>query len=184
MKRIIPVNVHGVGLDPSTKDFVVILKDDQSNRWLPIYIGPFEAQAISLELENINPPRPLTHDLMRNILQTLGIGVTRVIITEIHDNTFFAKVGLKGNNIRMDIDSRPSDAIALALRMKAPIFVTEQVMKMAGVDEKAKPEAAEKDQIQELQERLQKAVEAEEFEEAARLRDQIRHLKEKEDKGD
>lgn len=158
---------------------MVILRDDQGSRWLPIYIGPFEARAISLELENIKPPRPLTHDLMRNMLQNLGVGVSRVVITEIHDNTFFAKVGLRGSNVRLDIDARPSDAIALALRMKAPIFVAEEVMSAAGIDDKAKGRPEKKDRVEELQEQLQRAVEAEEFEEAAKLRDQIRRLKEK-----
>lgn len=187
LKGIIPVRVHGVGLDSSTKDFVVILRDDQGGKWLPIYVGPFEAQAISLELEKAKPSRPLTHDLMRNMLQTLGVGVTKVVINEIHDNTYFAKIGLRGDNILLDIDARPSDAIALALRMKAPIFAAEEVMRTAGISDKPeeleKKKSKEKSKIEELQDQLQRAIDAEEFEEAAKLRDRIRRLQEEEGDG-
>jgi hypothetical protein len=105
-----------------TKGFVVILKDEIEKRWLPIWVGHYEAKMISLALEKVKPVRPLPHDLIKNILDSLDVAVTRVVICNIKDNTYLASVRLKTNQKEKEIDARPSDAIALALRANAPIY--------------------------------------------------------------
>jgi bifunctional DNase/RNase len=153
----------------------VILKDEVGEKWLPIYIGPFEAQAIALQLEHIQMPRPLTHDLVKNILDALNVTISRVIICDLKDNTYYAKLVVKNDGVHQEIDSRPSDAIALALRMQAPILVAEDVMLKAGIA-KAPEETPKTKKLKELQRQLRDAVEREAYEEAARIRDQIRIL--------
>ena len=123
--------VKGLTLDPLTNMPIVILKDVEGNRALPIWIGPNEANAIALEMEKVTTPRPMTHDLIRNILEGLKAKVSRVVVNDLRDNTFFAVIFLSVNDIEVAIDSRPSDAIALALRVKAPIFVAEKVIRDA-----------------------------------------------------
>jgi bifunctional DNase/RNase len=107
---------------------IIILRETDSDRFLPIWIGPFEADAITLSLQELEVPRPLTHDLLRNILQTLGAKVLRVNITELRDDVFYARIIITVNGREMEVDSRPSDALALAVRVKVPIFVAEEVM--------------------------------------------------------
>ena len=114
---MIPVKIQGVIVDPQSRSFAVILTDEIGKRWLPIFIGPFEAQAIAAELENFKPPRPLTHDLIKNILENLAAKVVKVSITYLKENTFFATIVVDVNGDQREIDSRPSDAIAVALRM-------------------------------------------------------------------
>jgi bifunctional DNase/RNase len=114
-------------LDPNTQTPVVVLETVSDKRLLPIWIDIPEARAIALELEQVSPPRPLTHDLVRNILQTLGATVQRATITDIRNNTYFAVLTLRVKGQDFQIDSRPSDAIAIALRMKAPIYAAAQV---------------------------------------------------------
>ncbi|MCS7225216.1 MAG: bifunctional nuclease family protein [Armatimonadetes bacterium] len=111
---------------------VVILRDPETGMQLPIWIGDAEAFAIQKELEGLHMPRPMTHDLMRDILRELGIQLLRVEITDIQDNTFYACLVLRGNGRIQFVDARPSDAIALALRMDAPIYVSETVARIAG----------------------------------------------------
>ena len=176
--RMIRVKISGVAIDPMTKGFVVILKDETEKRWLPIWVGHYEAKMISLALEKVKPIRPLPHDLIKNILDSLGIVVTRVVICNIQDNTYFASVRLKINQTEKEIDARPSDAIALALRVSAPIYVTEEVLNKAST-EKITLENEKEIKLAELQEKMQKAVEIENYEEAAKLRDQIRSLEKK-----
>ena len=177
---LIAVRVDRVTLDTSTNRFVVILKDDVNNRWLPIVVGSTEAQAIALQLEKINPPRPLTHDLMKNLLDSVDVRVSRVVVSDLRENTYYALIGLKNDGYQRDIDARPSDAIALALRMHAPIFVAEEVMKKAAINEKLQ-EREEKfvgvDRLDELNAELRRAVKDERYEDAARLRDEITELK-------
>ena len=175
---MIRVKISGVAIDPLTKGFVVILKDETEKRWLPIWVGHYEAKMISLALEKIIPVRPLPHDLIKNILDSLGAVVIRVVICNIKDNTYFASVRIKINQIEKEIDARPSDAIALALRASAPIYVTEEVLNRAST-EKVALENEKEIKLTELQKKMQKAVEIENYEEAAKLRDQIKSLKKK-----
>jgi len=172
---MIKVKVSGVAMDPVTKGFVVILKDETEKKWLPIWIGPYEAKMISLSLEKIKPVRPLPHDLIKNILDSFGIVVTRVIISNIKENTYFAIIELNVNHIKKEIDARPSDSIALALRVSAPIYITEEVMNKAST-EKINIENEKETKLSELRNKMQKAVERENYEEAAKLRDLIKSL--------
>jgi len=119
--------VIGILLDENSKIPVVVLKTLEDNVQLPIWIGPVEAMAIQNAIENVEPPRPMTHDLIKNILMGLDIKVDRIVITSLTDNTFYATLVLNSKGNEVIIDSRPSDAIAIALRMKAPIFVKEEV---------------------------------------------------------
>jgi hypothetical protein len=123
--------VKGLTLDPLTNMPIVILKDVEGNRALPIWIGANEANAIAMEMERITTPRPMTHDLIRNILEGLKAKVSRIVVNDLRDNTFYAVIFLAVNETEVAIDSRPSDAIALALRVKAPIFVAEKVISEA-----------------------------------------------------
>jgi bifunctional DNase/RNase len=175
---MIRVKISGVAIDPVTKGFVVILKDETETRWLPIWIGPYEAKMISLALEKIKPIRPLPHDLIKNILDSLSMIVTRVVICNIKENTYFATIKLRLDHTEKEIDARPSDAIALALRANAPIYVTEEVLDKASI-EKITLENEKEIKLAKLREKMQKAVEVENYEEAAKLRDQIRSLEKK-----
>jgi len=172
---MIRVKVSGVAIDPITKGFVVILKDETEKKWLPIWIGHYEAKMISLALEKAKPPRPLPHDFIKNILDSFGAIVIRVVICNIKDNTYFAIVKLKINQTEKEIDARPSDAIALALRASAPIYATQEVLNKTSTAE-VSLENEKKTKLVELQQKMQKAVEVENYEEAAKLRDQIRSL--------
>lgn len=122
------MKVDKLGIDLLTHDPVVILKDIDGKRYLPILIGPFEATAIALALEGTPVPRPLSHDLMKSIIQALKAKVDKIIIHDIQENTFYAKVILDCNGNTIEIDARPSDSIALALRTNAPIFVSERII--------------------------------------------------------
>ena len=122
------MKVDKLGIDLLTHDPVVILKDMDGSHYLPILIGPFEATAIALALEGAPVPRPLSHDLMRNILESLGSNLEQVIIHDIRDSTFYAKLIVRTNGELQEIDARPSDGIALALRVQAPIFVTDKIV--------------------------------------------------------
>jgi len=128
---VLQMVVKGLTLDPLTNMPIIILKDVEGNRALPIWIGPTEANAIAMEMEHITTPRPLTHDLIRNILEGLKTKVSRIVVNDLRDNTFYAVIFLAMNGTEVAIDSRPSDAIALALRVKAPIFVAEKVIREA-----------------------------------------------------
>jgi len=185
---LVAVRVDRVTLDTSTNRFVVILRDDINGRWLPIVVGSPEAQAIALQLERISPPRPLTHDLMKSLLDSIRASVTRIVVNDLRENTYYAAISLKTNGTIKEIDARPSDAIALALRMQAPIFVEEIVMKRAGIIEQIPDDRFERefdderplsavDHLEDLNIKLQKAVREERFEDAARIRDEIIGLK-------
>ena len=116
-------------MDPLTNSPIVILQSLEKNTLLPIWVGIFEANAIALQIERIDTPRPLTHDLIKNILLQLDANVDKIVVTDLQENTFYAVIHLRMNGDRITIDSRPSDAIALALRTDAPIYVTEEVIK-------------------------------------------------------
>jgi uncharacterized protein len=130
---MIEMNVAGIALDATTRVPIVLLKDSTERRALPIWIGQNEARAILSVLENQSPPRPMTHDLLGNCLTTLGVTLDRVIIHALEDNTFFAVLTLKQGDKTERLDARPSDAIALALRMNAPIWVMEEVVADASI---------------------------------------------------
>jgi bifunctional DNase/RNase len=183
---LIAVRVDRVTLDTHTNRFVVILRDDVHNRWLPIVVGNTEAQAIALQLEQITPPRPLTHDLIKSLLDSMEAKIARVIVNDLRENTYYALISLKLNGNQTDIDARPSDAIALALRVHAPIFVAEDVMSKASVTEKETEReevpVPEMDELDRLEFDMQKAIADERYEDAAKLRDEIKHLKKKRDK--
>jgi bifunctional DNase/RNase len=128
MSELFEVSIKGLTLDPLTNMPIVILKDIQGKRALPIWIGVFEANAIALEMEKIETPRPMTHDLIVNMLKTLNIKVSRVVVSDLRENTFFATIFVDQDGVELNIDARPSDAIALAIRTSVPIFVTKEVM--------------------------------------------------------
>ena len=125
---MIEMKVTGLTIDPFTNMPIIILKDMEEKRALPIWIGLIEASAIATELEKIQLSRPMTHDLMKNVLHTLGIKVGKVEVNDLCDNTFYARIFLIGSQGEFVVDSRPSDAIALALRTSAPIFVDKKVI--------------------------------------------------------
>ncbi|MBF8247784.1 MAG: hypothetical protein HW374_584 [Bacteroidetes bacterium] len=184
----IQVDILGLSTSPSSGGaYALILKEVNGARRLPIIIGAFEAQSIALEMEGIKPPRPLTHDLMKSIIDVLGGGLNDVFISELRDGTFYAKLSVDSQ----EIDSRPSDAIALAVRFGVPIFVSDKVMEEAGFvpesedadkivppataggeGEKEKPKQ-KLSKLEQLQHQLTEAIAKEEYEKAAKLRDEI-----------
>ena len=125
---LIEMTIKGLMVDPVTNMPIVILKDREGERVLPIWVGIFEANAIALQIENIATPRPMTHDLLRNIISDLDGRVDRVVVSDLKDNTFFAIIHLTVKGEAVVVDARPSDAIALALRTRAPILVEETVI--------------------------------------------------------
>ncbi len=127
----IEMKIKGLVVDPISKMPIVVLQDLHSERILPIWIGVFEANAIALKIENISTPRPMTHDLFKSFLDTLEISVEKVVVNDVRDNTFYALIHCRHRERLITIDSRPSDAIALSLRVNAPIFVEEEVVKKA-----------------------------------------------------
>jgi bifunctional DNase/RNase len=126
----IEVKIRGLMMDPNSGTPIIILKDVNSDIMLPIWVGAYEANAIALEIEKIAQPRPMTHDLLRNLIVEMGAQVERVVVTELHENTFFAVIELRSKSGEaLMLDARPSDAIALALRADCPIFVNEEVIR-------------------------------------------------------
>lgn len=186
----IQCEILGLSSSPSTGGaYAILLKEINGNRRLPIIIGAFEAQAIALEIEGIKPPRPLTHDLLKNIIDNVGAVIIEVLIDELRENTFYAKIILEMSTLTNEIDARPSDAIALAVRAQAPIYVAESVMEAAAfipTDESEKdvkvpsenqpvPNSKEA-KIAALQSKLREALDSEEYERAAKIRDDIQKL--------
>lgn len=125
------MEIKGLMLDPSSNVPIVILKQADSQIFLPIWIGVFEANAIALQIEGVESPRPMTHDLLRATLELLDATVDRIVISELKDNTFYARIHLRNDGRALEIDARPSDAIALALRTDSPIFVRRHVLEEA-----------------------------------------------------
>jgi bifunctional DNase/RNase len=124
----IEMSIKGLMVDPISNMPIVILRDKEGTRTLPIWVGMFEANAIALQIENISTPRPMTHDLLRNVIHDLQASVEKVVVCDLQDGTFYALIYLRLHGEVLAIDSRPSDAIALALRTRAPIFVEEGVI--------------------------------------------------------
>lgn len=190
----IQVEIFGLSTSPTVGGaYAILLKEVNGRRKLPIIIGAFEAQAIALELEDIRPPRPLTHDLMKSVIDHLGAVLNEVIITELRDNTFYAKLIFEMSSLTYEIDTRPSDAIALAVRFRCPIYVALEVMNEASIDtgdeeempppfteespdESGNLKPSKETTIAKLQTQLREAIEKEEYERAAKLRDEINKI--------
>jgi bifunctional DNase/RNase len=177
----------------TTVGFALIFKPAHfaTNEAVPIFIGPLEAYSISNELQGIKNPRPNTHDLMINILNQLGARILRVVINDLVGNIFYANIILQYEDRILEIDARPSDSVALALRTGSPIFMHKKVFResavilsseeevMPVVEEEKENPLKQKSRLEILQEQLQKAIEEENYEEAARIRDEIKQLKQK-----
>lgn len=147
------MQIHGINLDMLTNQPVIILKDMDSKRYLPIWIGQFEATAILMELQGIESARPLTHDLLKTVINELSVSLEKVVINDIKDGTFYAELYLRMANKKLDkIDARPSDAIALAVRLKSPIFVADNVVEKATVS----AELGSEEEISKFKEFLEK----------------------------
>lgn len=188
------VEVKRISYYPPSKGYAVLLQEKDSNRSLPIIVGSNEAQAIALYLEGVDMPRPMTHDLLINVLDSLESDIRQVTIARMKNGTFFAEIEVSNSQVGdIIIDSRPSDAIAIALRTMTPIYVSDEVMERAGIDnystggevvetvssdELSKEESAGS-VIENLAEALEKAISEEEYEVAARLRDRIKQLEKK-----
>ncbi|PSQ62097.1 MAG: hypothetical protein BRD27_02580 [Bacteroidetes bacterium QH_10_64_19] len=188
------VDIIGLSTSPSSGGaYALVLGEVEGNRRLPIIIGAFEAQAIALELEKIQPPRPMTHDLLRDTFEAVDVEVTEVVIDELREGTFFAKIRYCHDGEEHQLDSRPSDAVALAVRVDAPIFVAPMVLDEAGIvaedesDISSLAEQAEETtgtgedepsgtELEQMQQKLEEAVEEEDYERAAELRDEIQRL--------
>lgn len=204
----IQVDIFGLSLTPSISGggYAIILKEVVGNRRLPIIIGQYEAQSIALELEGIKPPRPLTHDLLKEIIETFGYSVSYIIINELKDSTFFAKIKFDSSSLE-EMDARPSDAIAIALKFSAPIYVNTEIMDEVGFvpdydDQvlpkqeseyedsptelspeqiKAKPVETKnlsnkEKKLLQLRNELEEAITKEDYEKAAQLRDEIKKM--------
>jgi bifunctional DNase/RNase len=124
----IEMTIKGLMVDPITNTPIIILRDKDGQRVLPIWVGMFEANAIALQIENVTTPRPMTHDLLKNVIQDLHGRIEKIVVSDLKENTFYALIYLRVNGDTIAVDSRPSDAIALALRARAPIFVEETVI--------------------------------------------------------
>jgi hypothetical protein len=140
----VEMKIRGLMMDPVTNMPIVILKDLDGNAVLPIWVGVYEANAIALEIEKVTTPRPMTHDLIKNLLMGLGGGVRKVVVSDLRDDTFYAMIWVERNGEMIAIDSRPSDALAVALRLDCPIFVEDEVLSssknVAAVSDKANSE--------------------------------------------
>jgi uncharacterized protein len=196
------MDILGLSTSPSSGGaYALILNETDGKRRLPIIIGTFEAQAIALELENIKPPRPMTHDLMRNIIQSFNTFVKEIYINDLREGTFYAQIVYDNNGETLTQDSRPSDAIALAIRFNAPIFVSDHIVEEAGIEtdpqleeQEEGPSMAEpqgsvesadepasttsrESRIRMLEKNLTSAIAEEDYEKAAKIRDELNRLK-------
>jgi bifunctional DNase/RNase len=178
------IQVRIAKVSMSNMGFVVLLRAPQDQRTLPVFIGPAEAQAIMIHIDKVQVPRPLTHDLMKNLLDHLEWRLSRIEVSDLIDNTFYARLVLEHDGVETQVDSRPSDAIALALRCGTPIYVAEKVMEQAGVilpeeePQPPKPQPPSKKRelspVDVLKAQIEKAISEERYEDAARLRDEIK----------
>ena len=130
---MLEMTIDSIRVSPMNYQRVVILKEKDSDRYLPIWIGPAEADAIAVKLQDLSVPRPLTHDLLRTVIDILGASVQHILVNDLQNDTFFAKISLKSNGTSQEIDCRPSDAVALAVRAQVPIYVEESVLDKAGI---------------------------------------------------
>jgi bifunctional DNase/RNase len=149
----IEMTIKGLMIDPITNMPIIILRDKDGQRVLPIWVGVFEANAIALQIENVSTPRPMTHDLLRNVIQDLQARIVKIVVSDLKENTFFALIYLQRNGDFIVVDARPSDAIALALRAHVPIFVEDVVIDNArSLD--VSPEKADSERLQKWLESL------------------------------
>ena len=180
--------VKVTGLSLSNMGFVGLLKGEHDPRTLPIFIGGAEAQSIAIRMDNVEIPRPLTHDLFKSVLDCVECRLKRVVINDLVDGTFFAVLVMEHDGVEAEVDARPSDAVALAIRTAAPIYVVKKVMEQAGIlieespaSKNEKPQETKhgrqvEEGVKQLKTRLEKAISDEHYEEAARLRDEIRKV--------
>lgn len=187
------MDILGLSTSPSSGGaYALILNELEGNRRLPIIIGTFEAQAIALELEHIKPPRPMTHDLLKNVIQSFDADVKHIFINDLSEGTFYAQIVYDQNGEQVNQDARPSDAIALAIRFNAPIFVSGEILDEAGIEseaegssdlakaggqEDAQEMSGDMSKLDALERDLQTAIETENYEKAAKIRDEIQKLK-------
>ncbi|HUS86410.1 MAG TPA: bifunctional nuclease domain-containing protein [Bacteroidales bacterium] len=191
--RKIKLSVLGISYSQTQSGaYALVLAEEEGERRLPIIIGGFEAQAIVIKLENLNPPRPLTHDLLKNFADLFDIGLKEVYIHRLEEGVFFSQLICEHNGEEVIIDSRTSDAVALALRFECPIFISEEIMDKAGIvisdgeyDDAVKPAAESEEErpkstvdyseysIKELNKMLDGAIQTEDYEKAAAIRDEI-----------
>lgn len=143
----VEVRIRGLMMDPATNMPIIVLKDVASDTVMPIWVGIFEANAIAIEIEKVAAPRPMTHDLTRNLIRHLNATLERVIINELKDETFFATLWLRQDGEPITVDARPSDAIALALRADCPIYVSEQVIQTAKLNTSGPPDGPTAEQL-------------------------------------
>lgn len=188
--EMIQVQVEKISFYPPSKGYAILLKEAVGERFLPVIVGSFEAQSIALALEEVPMPRPMTHDLFCTILEDLTVEVREVVISELLEGTFYSKISLVSQMGTTDVDARPSDAIAIALRVGAPIYASESVMEEASVQEVVEQPTspiaatssdsagrhAPKEYLKRLQEQLDQAVTEENYEKAAEIRDKIRQV--------
>ena len=165
---MIEVKIDSIRVSLMSQHRVVVLKEIDSDRYLPIWIGPFEADAITLQLQGVQVARPLTHDLLKSVIEQMGAKISHIVVTELKNDTFYAHIVMDVDGKSIEIDSRPSDAIALAVRVSAPLFVAEQVM----VDASIVPETG----LDELEPDKGAPVSAEEEEQLSAFRDFINEL--------
>jgi bifunctional DNase/RNase len=138
----VEMKIRGLMLDPVTNLPIVILRNDDGNSVLPIWVGAYEANAIALEIEKVAAPRPMTHDLIRNVLVGTDVMVRKVVVSELKDDTFYAVIWMEKNGELISVDSRPSDALALALRMDCPIYVEDEVLRTSKVGQAVSDKAS------------------------------------------
>ncbi|HPR33746.1 MAG TPA: bifunctional nuclease family protein [Prolixibacteraceae bacterium] len=192
----IRLNVLGLSVSQTqTGAYALVLAEDSGDRRIPIIIGPVEAQSIAIQLEGLHPPRPLTHDLFKNIAHAFQIELIEVIIYKLEEGIFFSELICEQSGTRIAIDSRTSDAVALALRFRCPIYTTEEILSKAGIvfevsegyEESPQQEMSENDErknkyelysLEELQQLLHEAVQDEKYEMASEIRDEISRRKE------
>ena len=192
----IKLNVLGLSVSQTqTGAYALVLAEEDGDRRIPIIIGPVEAQSIAIQLEGLHPPRPLTHDLFKNMAQAFQIELIEVIIYKLEEGIFFSELICEQNGTHIAIDSRTSDAVALALRFKCPIYTSEEILSKAGIvieitenfedatSEDAEPEGEPKNKyelfsLKELEKLLQEAIHDEKYEVASEIRDEISRRKE------
>ncbi len=186
----VEVDILGLSTSPGSGGaYALILNEVEGNQRLPIIIGTFEAQAIALELEHIKPPRPMTHDLLKNTIELFGAHIDEIFINDLSEGTFYARISYHQNGEQMEQDARPSDAIALAARFNAPIYVAREIFDEAGIVSENESETTHSgvqsshtstgslSKMEKLENELKTAVDTENYEKAARIRDQINKLK-------
>ena len=178
---MIPVKVQKISFHPPSRSYAVILSEINGTRKLPVIVGAFEAQSIALALESMDTPRPLTHDLIGLLIKEVEANLVSVRITSLEEGVFYATLDINGKITgKRSVDSRPSDAIAVGLRMQAPIMIAEKLFDEAGIedeDDGAPGETSSSVSVKDLEDQLQVAVEGEKYEIAAKIRDQIKELK-------